>query len=239
LIAGAGTRRSKLKLIVAAGAAFLILLGLGTWQLERRAWKLGLIAEREAALAAPPADIAAAGLDPAQAEFGRIQATGRFAHDRELYLTGQFLGSQVGWHVITPLLLTSGGALLVDRGYVPETAKDPAKRAAGQIEGTVTVEGILRQSTPPGWFTPTNQPQQNLWFYRDAAAMAEAAALTGAKPFFLIAGPSPNPGGLPIGTQERVELPNDHLQYAITWYALAAALVVVAFVRLRAPEKSA
>src|SRR5690348_3084588 len=110
--------RSKLSLLLAAGAACLILIGLGTWQLERRSWKLGLIAEREAALAAAPAHLEAADADPIRFEFHRIAATGRFLHDHELYLTGQFLNDRPGWHVITPLVLQDGSALLVDRGFV-------------------------------------------------------------------------------------------------------------------------
>jgi surfeit locus 1 family protein len=230
---GGASGRSKLTLLLAAGAAFLLLLALGFWQLERRAWKLDLIAEREAALSAAPAPVAAADADPQAFEYRRIAASGRFAHDRELYLTSQFLADRPGWHVITPLLLEDGSALLVDRGFVSDAAKDPVARAQGQLAGPVTVEGILRLTTPPGWFTPANQPARNLWFTRDAAAMAAAAGLSRARPYFLVAGPAPNPGGLPVGTPERVDLPNDHLQYAVTWFALAASLLVITAIRLR------
>jgi surfeit locus 1 family protein len=225
--------RSKLALLLAAGAAFLLLLGLGSWQLERRAWKLDLIAEREAALSTPPAHLEAIDTDPLRFEFHRIEASGRFAHDHELYLASQFLGDRPGWHVITPLLLQDGSALLVDRGFVTDAAKDPAARAAGQVAGPVTVEGILRLTTPPGTFTPANQPARNVWFTRDATAMAAATTLPRVKPYFLLAGPTPNPGGLPVGTAERAELPNDHLQYAVTWFALAGAVVVIAIALLR------
>ena len=225
--------RSKLTLLLAAGAAFLILLGLGTWQLQRRSWKLGLIAEREAALTAPPAHLEAVDTAPARFEFHRIEAAGQFENDRELYLTSQFLNEQAGWHVITPLKLQDGSVLLVDRGFVPDDKKIPATRAAGEISGTVSVEGILRFTTPPGSFTPANDPARNLWFTRDSAAMAAALGQPSVKPYFLVAGPAANPGGLPVGTPERVDLPNDHLQYAITWFALAAALVVITIILLR------
>jgi surfeit locus 1 family protein len=231
LTAGAGRGRSTLGLTLAAGAAFLILLALGSWQLERRSWKTEIIAQREAALAAPPADIAVPQFQPT--EFARIQATGRFAHEKSLYLTAQTLGDRVGYHIVTPLLLADGSALLVDRGFVPAEAKDPLRRAAGNPTGEVTVEGILRYSTPAGWFTPANQPAQNVWFRRDSAEMAAATGLGGTRPFFLLAGTAPNPGGLPIGTKERIEIRNDHLQYAITWYALAAALAAIYVALLR------
>ena len=231
--ASGASGRSKLTLLLAAGTAFVLLLGLGAWQLERRSWKLGLIAEREAALAAAPAHLEAADTDPPRFEFQRIEARGRFAHDHELYLASQFLNDRPGWHVITPLLLDDGSALLVDRGFVPDTAKDPAARPQGEIAGPVTVEGILRLTTQPGLFTPDNQPARNIWFRRDAAAMAAATGLPRVRPYFLVAGPSPNPGGLPVGTPERVDLPNDHLQYAITWFALAGAVLVITGILLR------
>jgi surfeit locus 1 family protein len=225
--------RSKLTLLLAAGAAFLLLIALGVWQLERRTAKLALIADREAGLSSPPAHLEAADADPVRFEFHRIEARGRFAHEHELYLTGQFLNDRPGWHVITPLLLDDGSALLVDRGYVSDAAKLPAARAEGQIAGPVTVEGILRLSTQPGLFTPANQPDRNLWFTRDAAAMAAAAGLPRVKSYFLVAGPAANPGGLPIGTPERVDVRNDHLQYAITWFALAGAVLVITILLVR------
>jgi surfeit locus 1 family protein len=231
--ASGASGRSKLALLLAAGTAFILLLGLGAWQLERRTWKLGLIAEREAALAAAPAHLEAVDTDPPRFEFQRIEARGRFAHEHELYLASQFLNDRPGWHVITPLLLDDGSALLVDRGFVPDTAKDSAARPQGEIAGPVTVEGILRLTTQPGLFTPDNQPARNIWFRRDAAAMGAATGLPLVRPYFLVAGPAPNPGGLPVGTPERVDLPNDHLQYAITWFALAGAVLVITLILLR------
>ncbi|MBI3515628.1 MAG: SURF1 family protein, partial [Proteobacteria bacterium] len=119
------------------------------------------------------------------------------------------------------------GAVLVNRGWVPLAARLPAARPSGQVEGTVRIEGAVRLSSVPGWFTPANEPGGNLWFYPDVAQMAAAAGLSRVSPVFVEAGPAPNPGGLPIGGQTQVELPNDHLQYAITWYSLAAALAVI------------
>ena len=208
-------------------AAFAVLIGLGTWQLERRAWKEGLIAARQAAFdgtAVPlPNDIP----DPAALEFHRVWVEGRFDHAHEMHLTSRFYRDRAGYQVVTPLMLADGSAVLVNRGWVPLANKNAATRAAGQVTGPVRIEGVARLSAPKGLFTPANEPGANLWFYPDVAQMAAAAGLPRVRPVFVEAGEAPNPGGLPIGGQTILDLPNDHLQYAITWYSLALALAVI------------
>jgi surfeit locus 1 family protein len=212
-----------------------VLLGLGTWQIERLIWKEGLIAARHAAVTAPPVALPSA-LAAAQAlEFHRAGVGGRFLNDRELYLGATSDVGHPGYHIITPLALPDGATLLVDRGFVPEQRRPPASRAAGSLEGGTTVTGLLRipPAGRPNWFVPDNNPERNYWFYVDIPAMAAAAGLTGVLPFYIDADATPNPGGLPVGGQTRLELPNDHLQYAITWYALAAGLIIVYAVFIR------
>lgn len=210
--------------------ALAALLGLGTWQLYRLDWKTDLIAEREARGTAPaivlPREIA----DPRALEFRRVRLAGRFLHEAEMYLSGRTFKGQVGVHVATPMVLADGRGLLVDRGWVPMARKDPASRAEGQPEGLVVVEALLRTG---GWkgsamFRPDNRPEDNTWFWVDPEAMAARAGLKNpVTAVYAAAGPAENPGGLPVGGQTRVNLRNDHLQYAITWYALAVALVVI------------
>jgi surfeit locus 1 family protein len=214
--------------------AMLVMLGLGTWQLDRLFEKRAMIEERTARTTAPPVDLPAPGATLslqalADLDYRRAAATGEFQHNRELYLAARTMRGNVGYQIVTPLRLETGGVLLVNRGWVPEAQKDPAKRAEGQVAGGVTVDGILR---PPGrqhWLQPDNEPAKNAWFWLDLPAMAAAAGVAPGDlmPVVLEAGPSPNPGGLPIGGQTKVNLPNDHLQYAITWYALAAALAAI------------
>lgn len=217
--------------------ALLLLLALGTWQVQRLHWKERLIAERHAAVTAPPMPLpqsleAAKGL-----EYHRVTATGTFLNDREFFLGATDRAGDAGYHVITPLRLTDGDILLVDRGFVPQNRKSPASRAAGELSGEVTVTGLLRLAPAgkPSWFVPDNDVRRNYWLWVDIPAMAKAAKLEHVLPFYVDADKSPNPGGLPRGGQTRLELPNHHLQYAITWYALAAALVViyVRFIRRR------
>ncbi|MFQ5783554.1 MAG: SURF1 family protein [Alphaproteobacteria bacterium] len=209
--------------------AFLLLVGLGTWQLYRLAWKTQLISFRQSQLAAVPvalpADLVEAEKALATLDYRRARISGVFLHGRELYLAAT-RRSHFGFDVITPLRRADGAVVLVDRGWVPPEARDPAARAAGQTTGEVTVEGVLRGPGRAGWFTPDNDPERNYWFWRDLGAMARVAGVE-APALLLEAGPAKNPGGLPIGRDYRVDLPNDHLSYAITWYMLAVALAVI------------
>jgi surfeit locus 1 family protein len=210
--------------------ALLVLLGLGTWQVERLRWKEGIIAERQAALTAPPVPLPAS-LDAARRlEFRSVALQGEFLHDKELYLAATNDLGTVGKHVFTPFRLADGRIILVNRGFVPDDRKDPAGRAEGEVAGTVAIEGRIRIAAEgkPHWFVPDNRPDLNFWFYPDLAAMARAAGLSGVLPFYVDAGPAPNPGGWPKGGVTRLDnIPNNHLQYAITWYGLAIALVAV------------
>ena len=212
----------------------LVLLGLGVWQVERLYWKRDLIAERTARTTAEPIAVPAAGatLPPealADLDYRRATATGEFLHDREMYLAARTMEGAIGVQVVTPLRLADGVFLLVNRGWVPDSRKDPAKRAEGQVDGMVTVDGAIRAPGKQHWLQPDNEPAKNLWFWSDLGAMAEHAQIPPSRlvPVFLEADASPNPGGLPLGGQTKVNLPNDHLQYAITWFALAVGLVAI------------
>ena len=226
-----------LRATVIALPAFAVLIGLGAWQLERLAWKTEIIAFREARLAAPaiplPADLADGGEALAALEYRRVGVAGVLLHEREIYLAASRRGS-VGFDVITPLRRADGGVVLVDRGWTPAAGRDPARRPQGQVEGQVAVEGVVRLTGGRGWFTPDNDPARNYWFWLDLPAMTQFAGVD-APLLVVVAGPAPNPGGLPIGKETRVELRNDHLQYAITWYALALVLAVIYFLSQRRP----
>jgi surfeit locus 1 family protein len=209
--------------------AFLVLIGLGAWQLERLHWKEGLIAARQAAIAAPPAALPRSAAEASLMAFRPVRATGEFLNDREFFLGASNESGTTGYHVITSLRLDDGKLLLVDRGWIPGALKDPTKRAAGQLAGTVTVEGLLRLGAAgkPNWFVPDNRCDINYWFWIDIEGMARCGGLHDVLPFTVDAGPAPNQGGYPRGGVTRVDLPNDHLQYAITWFALAIGLAAV------------
>ena len=213
----------------------LLCLALGSWQIQRLFWKRDLIAQREAAVSAPPVT-APRGLDEAQnMEFRHVSDDGVFLHDKEMFLGATSEAGQQGYQVLTPLREASGRIVFVNRGFVPAELKDPARRAAGQIGGTVHVQGLLRlpPRQRPNWFLPDNRPDLNYWFWVDLPAMSAAGKLDRVAPFYIDADASPNPGGWPKGGVTRLALPNNHLQYAVTWFSLAVAIVVIYFLSHR------
>ena len=224
--------RGLLLLTACSAAALALLIGLGLWQLQRLQWKEGLIAQIEARVKAEPVSLKEA---VAQASAGedvsylRVRVEGRFDNAEERYLFAVSDGTP-GWHVITPLETPDGEVVLVDRGFVPDALKDPAARPQGELSDAVTLTALARPPETQGLFVPDNEIEQNRWFWRDLKAMTRSMFGVGAKdvaPFFLEAERSDVPGGWPRGGETRLDLPNNHLQYAITWFLLALCLVVI------------
>ncbi len=208
----------------------LLCLGLGSWQIQRLFWKEGLIAARAAAVTAPP--VPASGIAAALArnmEFHHVTAEGVFLNDKEIFLGATSEGGQNGYQVLTPLEEPGGRIVFVNRGFIPSEIKDRTKRMAGEPTGDVRIEGLLRLPPDgrPNWFLPDNRPDLNYWFWVDLPAMTAADKLDDVAPFYIDADATPNPGGWPKGGVTRLALPNDHLQYAITWFSLAVAMIVI------------
>ena len=163
-------------------AGLALLIGLGVWQLKRLAWKEGLIAEIETRAKGEPIAlkdaiaVAREGRDPS---YYRVRVDGRFDNAKELYLYS-VADERVGWHVIAPLTATDGTVVIVDRGFVPDALRDPAKRAQGEIDGPVTVTGLARTPEIQGAFVPDNEVAANRWFWRDLADMTKAVYPDGA-----------------------------------------------------------
>jgi len=203
-----------------------LLIGLGVWQLERLGEKEALIASVTTGMAAPAVPLAEALRQGANAEWRHVRVTGRFLHAKEMYLFAQGPRGAFGVQVVTPLVQNDGETVLIDRGFVPEALRNPRTREAGQAAGEVSVTGVLRLSQQPGLFTPAPNAATRLWFVKDVPGMAKAAGVA-APPIIIEADATPNPGGWPLGGQTRVDFPNDHLQYAMTWFGLALALTGV------------
>ncbi len=230
----AGAMRSLLWPGLFAAAAFAILISLGTWQMQRLAWKEDLLARIERRIHADPVDLPPPvewpGLAQDDFEYMRVRVSGVFDHAREVLIFRPAGGveKQPGYHVVTPLRIGGGDAtIFVNRGFVPEALKAAASRAPGQVAGEKTITGLLRAPEQRSTFTPADQPQQNLWYTRDPAALAKHFGLAKAAPFSLDADATPVPGGWPKGGATVVSVRNDHLAYAMTWYGLAATLLAV------------
>ncbi|OHV85598.1 SURF1 family protein [Ensifer sp. LCM 4579] len=228
-----GSRLRLLAALVLTGLAFAVLIGLGTWQMQRLEWKEGLIAaiaERRAARPLSLGEIEAMAEEGTDIDYRAVSVTGVFDHGRERHFFATHQG-RTGYHVFTPLMLGDGRALFVNRGFVPFEKKDASTRSEGQLSGTVTITGLARPklAEKPSSLVPDNDIAKNIFYWKDLDAMAASAGITAdhVLPFFVDVDASQNPGGLPIGGVTQFDLPNNHLQYALTWYGLAAALVGV------------
>src|SRR5919202_6716272 len=235
-------RRGLLAPGLAALVGVAVLAALGVWQLRRLAWKEALIAhvaERVHRPAEPlPPEARWSALRPEDYEFRHVRVSGRYLGDREVHAftslsepKGPFGGP--GYWVFTPLVLADGAAVFVNRGFVPMDRKDPATRAGREAAGPVEVTGLMRAPDRAGLFTPDPDPGKKVFFLRDPAAMARAAGLDRVAPFYVDAAES-GPGGLPQGGETRLSFPNPHLGYALTWFGLAAALILMFGVWARA-----
>lgn len=218
-------------LLAVAGLA--VLIGLGLWQLQRLAWKEDLIARIDSRAQAAPVDLDAAlarWRRSGDVEYLRVRLHGRFRHGEEAHVYALSQG-EAGWRVIAPFETDDGWLVMVDRGFVPGRLKEPSQRRAGQVEGPATVVGLARAPESQAPFVPDNDPAANVWYWRDLPAMAGRAMSTTAAskpaPFLIEADATPNPGGWPKGGATRLTLPNRHLEYALTWFGLAAALAAV------------
>jgi surfeit locus 1 family protein len=198
---------------------------LGTWQLQRRAWKLDLIERVNTRVHAPPA-AAPAQLDPRNDEYRHVRLQGRFLHDRETLV--QAVTSQGGGHWVLTPLQTADGFVLVNRGFVPPEQRARDKRAGNEPQGEVEVTGLLRLTEPAGGFLRQNDPAADRWFSRDVEAIAKARGLASAAPYFVDADAGP-PEQYPVGGLTVVSFPNNHLVYMLTWYGLALMVAIAAW----------
>jgi cytochrome oxidase assembly protein ShyY1 len=208
-----------------------ILISLGMWQLQRKAWKEGLIATLDAQLAAAPAPLAPAsqwaGMTRDNSEFRRVTLHADFSAGATpvyLYTGASALRADVkqpGYFVFVPAKLPDGGTVVVNRGYVPVDRKTEPE--AGAIE----ITGYVRWPETPGLFVAEHDAAGDIWFVRDPAAMAKLRGWGAVAPFYIDQEAPVPPGGYPKPGPLTVRLKNDHLGYAITWFGLAASLVAV------------
>jgi surfeit locus 1 family protein len=234
-------RRGIIGATVFAVVGIAILIGLGVWQLDRKVWKENLIAMLTERLDGAPAALPARGdwprLTQDKDEFRRVTFPAEIIAGEEalVYAAGSALRSDIkgpGYFVFAPARLLGGSIVLVNRGFVPLERKDPTTRAAGAPQGIVDIVGVLRWPEARGTFTPDDDPKTNVWYLRDPKSMAQAKKWDTSAPFY-IDQESPVPAGsLPLPAKLEVHLPDNHLQYAITWFGLALALAGVYIVWL-------
>ena len=236
--------QTQLFLLLLCLIVFGILLSLGFWQLKRLAWKEELIATIEARVDLPPKSIEAVLEKLYQnedVEYMPVQVDGFFQHssERHYYATHN---SVPGWFVFTPLQIENERIIFVNRGFVPTILKSALQRKESQIEGKVRIVGLVRvpPEKKPNLFTPDNRLEENEFYWRSLNEMISSSSLPSeyrVEPFFVDAESIPNLA-YPQGGTTLIQLPNNHLHYAITWFGLAVVLVIICggFLRSRWKE---
>lgn len=229
---------TRIVVVILAAILFAGFCGLGYWQVERRAWKLDLIERVDArvhgdALAAPARDDWK-DVSRARDEYRKVSVTGTYRNDLETQVyTATDYGA--GYWVMTPLMRDDGTIIMINRGFVPTERRAPDTRPDGMVNQEVTVTGLLRINEPVGTFMRDNVPAEERWYSRDVHAMATKRGLNAddVAPYFIDGDGADTPAKLPLGGLTKINFPNNHLTYALTWFGLAVLTLVAAWIVLR------
>lgn len=225
--------------------AFGFTFAAGTWQVNRLQWKQGLIAELAAAQKeAPRSGLPKDTAELAALQFRPVTVRGTWLGDTEFHITPRYIHDQFGYALITPLKLTDGRILLINRGWIPGKKKLLEMRPETHVRGNVVLSGLVRVGAERNYFTPANQPEKNIWFGRDIADMAAYAKLENVVPAMVdvvapeaLAKEKPVAQKtaetkqaelkLPVPSDGIIRLRNDHLSYIVTWYGIALGILVI------------
>jgi surfeit locus 1 family protein len=236
----------RIVLALCGAVLFAGFVGLGTWQVFRLQWKENLIARVEERIHAPPADAPPPDqwkqVNAGSSEYRRVQVAGTFLHELSAKVQASTrLGS--GYWVMTPLRMADGNIVFINRGFIPPGMELHSSELCGQAHGTLTVMGLLRISEPGGGFLRDNDPANERWYSRDIKAIASARGLAHVAPYFIdadMASPVAKNeiNTYPVGGMTVVSFPNNHLVYALTWYALALMVAGTGFWIVRTEQRS-
>jgi len=217
---------------------FATFVALGIWQVQRRAWKHDLVVRVDARVHAEPVDAPGRGQWPVVSasndEYRRVKLVGRFLQDKSVRVRASTELGMGSW-LLTPLRLRGGDVVIVNRGFVsPAWCEGKATCTPGP-SGETSVTGLLRISEPKGAFLQPNRPAEDRWFSRDVAAIAAAMGLDDVAPYFVDADAASSPGrgegnDGPVGGLTVIAFPDNHLMYAITWFAMALLTLLAAWI---------
>lgn len=217
-------------------AGLITTVSLGIWQVQRLSEKEALIARIEAAQASEVSDIPTSEAELMALEFHRVKLTGTWLPEHEFHIAARYYKSEVGYHILTPLLLDDGRIALVNRGWVSADKKESDTRPQSAVSGKEQITAMLRIGADRNYFTPPSQPEKNMWFGRDVSQMAAHANLDRVIPATFDAIFTPEKGVLPVPSSGEIKLRNDHLSYIITWFGIALGMVVI-FVLAHRPKR--
>ena len=206
--------------------ALLVLIMLGTWQVQRLQWKTALIADYEARATAK-AVVPDFQAEPI--EFQRVALTGAYDHAKTIYLTGRTYEGNAGFHVVSLFRTDDGQDVLVNRGWVSEGYREPETRLQSMVEGTITIDGIIRLPQRQGQFVPDNEPDNGFWFTMkpdEVASYLKSDQAVQNLYIDIVRDPEAKLT-LPIAAELKINVSNSHLNYAVTWYGIALSLIGV------------
>mgnify|MGYP001157008333 FL=1 len=209
--------------------SLIILIALGSWQVHRMNWKNSIIETVEKRISGKPIDAPILLKNIERWRYKRVAVVGTFLHEKEFAITGKPFEGTAGFHLITPLKMSNGKTILVNRGWIPEKLRARNTRQETLVGGKILVEGIIREDKRKGYFVPENEPRNEVWLYVNTQQMAMHRQLGPTVNYFIDQFRKPGPYRLPIGASEDVEIRNEHLQYALTWYFLAISLLIIYF----------
>ncbi len=210
-----------------------VLVGFGTWQLERLNWKNELMAQYEDGLKQPPLMLTNISseelLDNA---YRRVVVSGTYLHDKEVHLGGRRWHGKTGYQILTPMQIKDGRIFLVNRGWIPFELKEQAERKDALPE-TGGHTAVIRNPKQAQLFTPDNHPEKNFWFTVDFPAITAFTGIKTEEIMLEVIEEEPNIDQFPIPSNGVRIFRNDHLGYALTWYLLALAALVMFVIRIR------
>lgn len=209
---------------------FVCLILLGNWQVERLDWKLSLIEKLEMRAKGAPVELPQTPINNDDNEYLRIAVKGSFNNDLEVTMYSVGPNGEPGYDLYTPLMTNGGRSVIVNRGWVPEQIKDQELRSQSLTSGEVEIKALLRKPTTKLWYGPENDPDHNMWFYRDIKAMSQFMKLDDAFPMFLYAEKINSDNRYPVAGRTEFNIVNNHLDYALTWFGLAIVLVGIYFI---------
>ena len=201
---------------ISTAVMLVILLGLGVWQLQRRDWKHHLLAQIDAAERLPAIPLPA---DPTP--FAKVRIDGHLRTDLSAIYGAEVRGDTLGGQLIMPLERAGADPVLVDLGWVPNDARAKLTLPEG------SVEGFVRPAEHATYFSGTDNPAKHLFYTLDPGPIGASLGLAHVAPFTLVAIGTPHPGVLPDPATALPRPPDNHLQYALTWFGFAITLLVI------------
>lgn len=220
--------RPFLWLTICAVPALIILLMLGTWQLQRLYWKTEIINSYKERAMGDAIGLPATDSKMDDLRFQRVELTGSYLHEKTIYLTGRTYEGNAGFHVVTPFRSADDRMVLVNRGWVSEAYREPETRPYSVQDEEVTIQTIVRAPQRKGYFVPENEPERGFWFTLKPDEVAAFLNLEEViTSYYLDAVRQGEVITLPIAADLKVDVPNAHLNYALTWYGIALSLIGV------------